>query len=154
MMKVEFDVMDYITEEDIKDAAMDAIRSIFHSQLRKESDVERVLSNIASSFVMKWVADAMLTTEDEIRDGIAKSVKAAIEGDHIKYYVFRRKDLWDRDEGPGAAMLDEAIKNSRELIESEVQRRIKEYDFRELREEIEDTIYNVICRNLRGDKEA
>lgn len=153
-MKVEFDVMDYLTEEDIKDAAMDAIRSIFQSQLRKESDVERVLSNIASSFVMKWVADALLITEDEIRDGIAKGVKAAIEGDHIKYYVFRRKDLWDRDEGPGTAMLDEAIKNSRELIESEVQRRIKEYDFRELREEIEDTIYDVICRNLRGDKEA
>lgn len=153
-MKVEIDVMDYLTEDDIKDAALDVIRRVFREQIKTEASAERVISNVASDFVMRWVAEALCTSESKIRDGIADGVKDAIEGGHIKYYVFRRKDVWDRDEGPGVAILDEAIKNSRQLIESEVERRIKEYDFRELREQIEDTIYDVICRKLREDKEA
>ena len=91
----------------------------------------------------------MNITREYVESAIADGIKKAIEGDTIKYKVFQRKDAWDRSESPAVKILDDALANSKDLIEAEVEKRIKEYDFRELRETIEDTIYDVICRKLR-----
>lgn len=148
-MKIEIDVHDYISEEEIKNEALYALRALFLSQLRKESDIERVLSNLTHEYVFKFVCEKLNITREYVESAIADGIKKAIEGDMIKYKVFQRKDAWDRSESPAVKILDDALANSKELIEAEVERRIKEYDFRELREEIEDTIYEVICRKLK-----
>ena len=95
------------------------------------------------------VCDKLNVDREYIESAIADGIKKAIEGDTIKYKVFQRKDVWERSESPAVKILDEVLANSRPLIEAEVEKRIKEYPFRELREEIEDTIYGIICHKLK-----
>lgn len=148
-MNVSIDVKDYLTEEDIRNEAKAALHYAFADQLRKEADVERVLSNLTQGYIFRMVCDKLNVDREYIETAIADGVKKAIEGDTIKYKVFQRKDTWERSESPAVKILDDALANSKELIEAEVEKRIKEYDFHELQEEIQDTIYEVICRKLK-----
>ena len=148
-MNIEIDIHDYLSEEDIENEAIHALRGLFANQLRKEADIERVLSNLTHEYIFKMVCDKLNVDREYIESAIADGVKKAIEGDTIKYKVFQRKDAWERSESPAVKILDDTLASSKELIEAEVERRIKEYDFRELRETIEDTIYEVICRKLK-----
>ena len=150
-MNIEIDLHDYLSEEDIEYEARNALRGLFANQLRKEADIERVLSNLTHEYIFKMVCDKLNVDREYIESAIADGVKKAIEGDTIKYKVFQRKDAWERSESPAVKILDDTLANSKELIEAEVERRIKEYDFHELRDTIEDTIYDVICRKLRGE---
>lgn len=148
-MNISIDVNDYLTEEDIRNEAKAALHYAFADQLRKKSDVERVLSNLTQGYIFRMVCDKLNVDREYIETAIADGVKKAIEGDMIKYNVFRRKDAWERSESPAVKILDDALASSKELIKAEVERRIREYDFHELREEIQDTIYEVICRKLK-----
>lgn len=148
-MNIEIDIHDYLSEEDIKNEALYALRGLFANQLRKEADIERVLSNLTHEYIFKMVCDKLNVDREYIESAIADGVKKAIEGDTIKYKVFQRKDAWERSESPAVKILDDTLANSKELIEAEVEMRIREYDFHELQEEIQDTIYEVICRRLK-----
>lgn len=148
-MNIEIDVRDYLSEEEVKNEAIYALRGLFANQLRKEADIERVLSNLTHEYIFKMVCDKLNVDREYIEAAIADGIKKAIEGDTIKYKVFQRKDTWGQSESPAVKILDDALANSKELIEAEVERRIREYDFHELRDEIEDTIYEVICRKLK-----
>lgn len=148
-MTIEIDLHDYLSEEDIQYEARNALRGLFANQLRKEADIARVLSNLTHEYIFKMVCDKLNVDREYIESAIADGVKKAIEGDTIKYKVFQRKDAWERSESPAVKILDDALVNSKELIEAEVEKRIREYDFHELQEEIQDTIYEVICRKLK-----
>ena len=150
-MNIEIDVSDYLSEEDIRRTAMAALQYAFAAQLQKEADVERVLANLTHEYVFKAVCDKLNVDREHIEQAISDGIKKAIEGDTIRWKVFRRKDAWERSESPAVKILDDALANSKDLIEAEVEKRIKEYDFRELRETIENTIYDVICRKLREE---
>lgn len=148
-MNIGIDVSEYLTEDDVRRAAMSALQFAFADQLRKEADVERVLANLTHEYIFKAVCDKLNVDREYIEQAISDGIKKAIEGDTIRWKVFQRKDAWERSESPAVKILDDALANSKDLIEAEVEKRIKEYDFRELRETIEDTIYDVICRKLR-----
>ena len=141
----------YVTDEEIRKLCLDVITKKFEQQIKSEADVERVLSNLTSEYIFNWVSKAIGHDPDVVKDAIADGVKRAIEGDLIKYKVFQRADAWERSESPAVKILDEILTNSREKIEAEVNRRIEQYDFKELRDEIEDTIYGVICQKLREE---
>lgn len=152
-MKIEIDIGEYFTQEMIKEIAEDELRKSFRRQFQKESDVERVISNLSYEFVFTLVAEQW---DGDFTELLRKKIKGAIEDDTLKYIVFRRKDAWDRTESPAVAILDEECKNARPLIRECVEKHIREYPFHELdRDEIGDVIYDVIMeRILSPRKEA
>ena len=119
-MNIEIDIHDYLSEEDIKDEAKYALRSLFANQFRKEADIERVLSNLTHEYIFKMVCDKLNVDREYIEAAIADGIKKAIEGDTIKYKVFQRKDAWERSESPAVKILDDTLANSKELIEAEL----------------------------------
>lgn len=150
-MKVEIDIQDYLDNEQIKEAALSIVEREFYRQINKESALERVLANLTGEYIFSRVCEHIQIGREEIERIIAENVKKALESDHIKYQVFRRQDVWDRSESPAVKILDDVLAETRPVIEQEVERRIAEYPFRELVDEIEDTIYGVICRKLREE---
>lgn len=145
-MKVEIDIDEYFTPEMIKEIAEDELRKAFRRQFQKESDVERVISNLSSEFVFTLVAEQW---DGDFAELLRKKIRDAIEDDTLKYIVFRRKDAWDRTESPAVAILDEECKNARPLIKECVEKHIREYPFHELdRNEIGDVIYDVIMDRI------
>lgn len=150
-MEISIKLEDYVNEQDIRDEALRAIGESFKEQFRKEADVERVLSNLSHEYVFHEVAKFLELDSDEverrIKEGIAKAL--APEENTIKWQVFQRASAWERTESPAVKILDDVLKDSRPKIEECVNKIIEEYPFRELREEIENTIYDCIVRKLQ-----
>lgn len=158
-MDITIDAFDYISPEKISEIVEDEIRYAIRSQIKKESDIERVLTNFTAEYIFKLMESEWATNNMDFEKALREAVNNAIESDHVKYYVFRRKDAWDRTESPAVKILDEECANSRPLIRGMVEKHIKEYPFHELdREEIGCVIYDVIMekilkRNERSEDE-
>ena len=149
-MNMMIDIEDFFSKEEIKEIAEQELRAAFLEQFRKESDVERVITNLSLEYVHALVAEQWDGDFDEL---LRKKVREAVEKG-VSYHVFRRKDAWDRTESPAVAILDEECKNSRPLIRECVEKHIREYPFSELdRNEIGDVIYEVIMEKILKIKE-
>ena len=148
-MKLEIDVFDYISPDKIAEIAEDELRGAFREQFRKEADVERVLTNLTAEYVFKLIEDEWSANAVDFEMVLRDKIDSAIRDDSVKYYVFRRKDVWDRTESPAVKILDEECANSRPLIRKMVEKHIREYPFYELnRDEIGCVIYDVIMDKI------
>ena len=80
-------------------------------------------------------------------------IKETLQNKDISFYLFRRKDAWDRSESSMIKIIDEEVINSRPLIKEMIEKHIEKYPFNELdKNEIVDTISDVIKERLFGDK--
>ena len=148
-MDITIDAFDYISPEKISEIVEDEIRYAIRSQIKKESDIERVLTNFTAEYIFKLMESEWAANAVDFEKALREAINHAIESDHVKYYVFRRKDAWDRTESPAVKILDEECANSRPLIREMVENHIKEYPFHELdREEIGCVIYDVIMEKI------
>lgn len=148
-MKLEINIFDYVSPEKITEIAEDEIRRAFREQFRKEADVERVLSNLTAEYVFKLIENEWASHAVDFEKALRERIDSAIRDDSVKYYVFRRKDAWDRTESPAVKILDEECANSRPLIREMVEKHIREYPFHELdRDEIGGVIYDVIMEKI------
>lgn len=144
-MELKINIQNYFSDEQIKEIAEEELRAAFREQFRKEADVERVITNLSLEYIHALVSEQWDENFDEL---LREKVREAIEKG-VCYYVFRRKDAWERTESPAVAILDEECKNSRPLIRECIEKRIREYPFSELdRNEIGDVIYEVIMEKI------
>ena len=147
-MDITIDAFDYISPEKISEIVEDEIRYAIRSQIKKESDIERVLINFTAEYIFKLMESEWAANAVDFEKALREAINNAIEGD-LKYYVFRRKDAWDRTESPAVKILDEECANSRPLIREMVEKHIREYPFHELdRDEIGSMIYDVIMGKI------
>ena len=147
-MDITIDAFDYISPEKISEIVEDEIRYAIRSQIKKESDIERVLTNFTAEYIFKLMESEWAANAVDFEKALREAINNAIEGD-LKYYVFRRKDAWDRTESPAVKILDEECANSRPLIREMVEKHIREYPFHELdRDEIGSMIYDVIMGKI------
>lgn len=152
-MKVEIELNDYFSQEELKSIAEEELRYAFRGQFQKEADVERVITNLSLEYVFALVAEQW---DGDFAELLRKKVKESIDTDTIKYEVFRRSDAWNRTQSPAVDILDDECKNSRPLIKAAVEKHIAEYPFRELdHDEIGEVIYDVIMQKiLKQDGDA
>lgn len=152
-MDITINAFDYITPEKMSEIVEDEIRYAIRSQIKKESDIERVLTNFTAEYIFKLMESEWAANAVDFEKALREAINKAIESDYVKYYVFRRKDAWDRTESPAVKILDDECANSRLLIREMVEKHIKEYPFHELdRDEIGCIIYNVIMENILKPK--
>ena len=148
-MDITIDAFDYISPEKMSEIVEDEIRYAIRSQIKKESDIERVLTNFTAEYIFKLMESEWAANAVDFEKSLREAINNAIESDHVKYCVFRRKDIWDRTESPAVKILDEECANSRPLIREMVEKHIREYPFYELdRDEIGSVIYDVIMEKI------
>lgn len=152
-MDITINVDDYLSKSDIQKIVEDELRYSIRKQIRNESDIERVISNISFEFLFTMLSEEFKLNRDEFDKLIRDKIKEKICSDSIGYLIFRRKDAWDRSESPAVKILDEECANSRPLIKAAVEKHIAEYPFHELdRGEIGETIYQVIMEKILNVK--
>ena len=150
-MNLEIELTDYLDEETIKELAIDAVRESFRSQIRNEADVERVLSNLSYEYVFSALVDCL--DGIDVRDYLKPKVDEILcNPDSLRFLIFREGDAWGRKESPATKILNEVLSETRPIIEEQVKKRIAEYPFRELQEDIDDTIYYCIRRVMHGEE--
>ena len=149
-MKLEVNVKDFLTDEQIEAICEDELRSIIRRQMQTEVDLDRVLSNRSYEYMFRLVQEELGIHEDEFRYELVKRCKEALEPDSLRFMVFRRKDAYNRTESVAVKYLDEALMESKPKIVELVNKVIEEYPFYELKDCILDTIYECIEQKLFG----
>lgn len=86
-----FDIEEYLTEEDKKRIAQEVFRGYVSKQLNTETDLQRFISNTAYKLVSDH-CDTLLTTSMEslLKSNVTKVVNGLTE-----YTVFRKPNVWD-----------------------------------------------------------
>lgn len=138
-MELTINIEDYITPEEIKSVAMEAVRdSIMRTYSRDEYNISRLITNLSYEFIFKAVSDAI---GEDAQTKISNKVKELLEdGGSIRYELWRRKDAWEKTESPAIPILHKAIKDNEGLIRTKVMQSIDDYRF----DDVQDAMYNAL----------
>ena len=138
-MELTINIEDYITPEEIKAVAKEAVRdSIMRTYSRDEYNITRLVANLSYEFIFKAVSQAI---GEDAQTKISNKVKELLEnGDSIRYELWRRKDAWEKTESPAIPMLHKAIKDNEGLIRAKVMQSIDDYKF----DDVQDAMYNAL----------
>lgn len=153
-MEVKIDIESYLSEEEIKEICKDTMRGIIYNQFKKETDIDRVISNLSYEFLFKQISESI--GEDAVALIKSKVIKLIQDKDSIKYELFRKEDAWGRSEAVGYTILKQAIKDNADLINKRVEETISAYDFgskEEIKYAIEESVYSYISDKLFNEKE-
>lgn len=122
---MEIDISQHLSEEQMKEIAIDEWRRVCREACN--GNAERIIGNIAHEVVTAMVSEAL--GEDANEQIKAKAI--ALIDDLSAYSVFKRADAWDRGESPAYAVVQEAVKANRDLVEAKVRSCISNLSKRE-----------------------
>ena len=152
MEELNVNLLDYMTEEQMRDIAVDEFRNALRRFLYKEKDVERILANVSYNIVSKKLAEVTNKSEAEIEKILTENVKKFLGSDSVTYVLFRKGDAYC-EEGVANPLLRKIVAESEGLMKDTVEKTIKEYDFSSVREGIMDMVYKVIEERLFEQEE-
>jgi hypothetical protein len=130
--EVTINIDDYLSEEDKKEIAIDVFRNQVKTQLFKsidgtvqsDSEVQRVIGNISYEIVFNEVQKYIPNAKKMVEDKVSKILK---EKD-LSYYIFRKKDAWDKEESLAITYLNQEVKSNEEMFKSRIKKEMEEYD--------------------------
>lgn len=127
-MKVEIEINEYLDQETMQQIAEDTFRDAVRRELSRESEVQRILSNISYDIVQQAVNEVV----PRYKDIIVENVKKQLDDFHPSYYIFRRKDAWEKENGAGTDILNEEVRAEKDKIVQKVKDAIDSFDARAL----------------------
>ncbi|MNL35609.1 hypothetical protein D3C87_1576520 [compost metagenome] len=134
---MEIDIREYLSEDQMKDIAIDEWRRICREACNGNS--ERIIGNIAHEVVTAMVSEAL---GDDANEQI-KSKAIALIDDLSVYSVFKRADAWDRGESAAYSVLMEAVSANRDLVDAKVRSCINNLSKREALEVIKSGVIQI-----------
>ena len=147
-MTVQFNILDYLSPDEIKAECKKAIQNQVQYMFSKEYDIDRLVSNLGYEFIFRAVTSAI--GEDAEKKIAAKVAELLQEGDSIKYEMWRRQDAWERTESPAITILYEAIQANKLLIYEKVQEAIRNFEFHDVQEAMFAAAEKVIRQRIFG----
>jgi len=155
MAQIEININDYLSEEEKKEIVIEMFRQQVKKELFKsidgtvksDSEIQRVIGNISHSIVMNEVQKYIPDCESMIKDKVINT----LTNKELSYQVFKKKDVWDKDESLAIKYMNEAITDCKELFQNRIKDTIENYDLsKDISENISDefnkmadTIYNL-----------
>ena len=126
--KLEINLEDYLTIDEIKDVIRDEFAASVAKTLSKETDLTRIIGNIAHEIVFNEVKKYI----PEFKELLVKNVKKLIEEKNFEWYMFRCKDVWGIEEGPGLTIIKETLNSNKEAIKKRIEDDINNFDIKAL----------------------
>ena len=142
-MKIELNLEDYLTDEEIKNACEKAIYTNTYNKLAA-LDIDTVIANSSYRIIWKVLDEKFDKNLEEI---LCKKCEDIINN-LSSFSVFRNKDSFNSKKSVGQEILDQKVKESEGLIEKKINEIIESYDFNELKESIGDLVYQCIMDKL------
>lgn len=147
-MNIEINISDYLSKEEIKEECKCAIRHLIYNTYNNESRIDTLISNLSYEFLFKQISECInKDAETLIRN---KVIELLEDSSNLRYLLFRKADAWEKEDSIGYKILQQAIKDSENLIREKVTTAINNYDFGN-REEIYDTIMDCV-RSIIDDR--
>lgn len=139
--KIEIDVTDYLSKEEIKDICVEIIRNTINK------DTERILSNLAYTHAHSIIDSLLTMTEKQELNNKVKQILDKTD----TYTVFRKADYWHKEDSIAQKYLNESIIENKEVIKSRALEAMNRFDFDNALEQDGMTILqNAILDKLKG----
>lgn len=126
--KLEIKIEDYLTIDEMKDIIRDEFATSVARVLSKETNLTRIIGNIAHDIVFNEVGKYI----PNYKELLTKNVKQIMEKKDYKWEIFRCKDVWDREEGPGLTIIKEVLNTNKEAIKKRIEDEINNFDINAL----------------------
>lgn len=148
-MELKINIEDYITPEEIKAVAMDAVReSIRRIFCGDEANLNRLISNLSYEFIFKAVSDAI---GEDAQTKITSKVRELLEdGSCIRYELWRKRDSFEKYESPAIPMFHKAIEDNEDLIRAKVMQSIDEFKFDGVQDAMYDALNQIVYDKVFG----
>lgn len=128
---IKIDINDYLSESEKKEYAIEAFKEVIKKGLFKDkqgiqldSEIQRVIGNISNNIVMEEVQKYIPNCEELIK----QKTLQAISKDSFSYEVFKKKDVWDKEESLAVTYMNETIRDNKELFQKRIKETIENYD--------------------------
>jgi hypothetical protein len=118
-------VDDYLTFEEKRSIVKDLFTEQVSELLSKESNITRIISNISHEIVFNEVQKFIPNYEEQIKINVQNTLRE----NNLNYYIFKRKDAWDKDESLAIKYLNETVNANKELIQSKIKDCIENYNY-------------------------
>lgn len=156
-METTINVLDYLSESEISEIAKDEVRNVIRGYLGDEENTKRVLSNLTYQIVFDEVDKHI---GENSRNKIAQLTENQIKKDSFNYMVFRNKS-YGSSASLGYQIMEQAVKDNKELIQQKVKEAIinKDYQedvwnkFEELSDNFMSNIYEIVELARNSKKE-
>lgn len=127
-MKVEIEINEYLDQETMQQMAEDAFRDAVRRELSRESEVERILSNISYGIVQQAVNEIV----PRYKEILVENVKKQLDNFNPAFYIFRVKDVWEKENGAGTDIVNAEVRAEKDKIIQKVKDAIDSFDARAL----------------------
>lgn len=132
MTQIEINIEDYISESEKKEYAIEAFKEKIKSGLFKsnigtiqeDSEIQRIIGNITSQVVMNEVSKYIPNCEKMIKDKVLQTLTKS----DLTYQLFKKKDVWDKEESLTVTYMNEAIKKCKNTFQKRIKETIENYD--------------------------
>ena len=141
MTKMEIDIRDYLAIDEIKDIVRDEFAASVAKALSKEAHLTRIIGNIAHEIVFNEVGKYV----PNYKELLAENVKQIIEKKDYKWQIFRCKDVWDKEEGPGLTIIKETLNANKDAVKKRIEDAINNFDIKTLVSEYLDKRMNEVA---------
>lgn len=119
---------DYLTPSEIKDVVRDEFAASVAKSLSKETDLTRIIGNIAHGIVFNEVQKYI----PEFKELLVKNVRLIIEEKDFQWYMFREKNCWHEEEGLGLTIIKETLNANKDAIKKRIEDAINNFDIKAL----------------------
>lgn len=122
-MKVEIDLDEYLTQEDKREIAREEFRQMLHEKFTSEQQTERLLGNLSYHIIGKMVDEQI--NGDHKKVIFDKVTESIANRENWAYHIFRRKDVWEKEDSLGQRYVNEAIMTNKHFIAEKVETEIQ-----------------------------
>lgn len=146
-----FDINDYLSEEQKAEIAEEMFRDALRTKLNSPAGVDRILSNISYYAVFQEIDAAVEGGGDTLRNQIRdRAYEHLNKGGN--YGIFRSRDRWS-DASVASKIVEGIVHEKRDLIEERVHQAITQMPFDRVKEEIRYVMRDRIDNILAGIEE-
>lgn len=124
---MEIKIEDYLNHEEIKEILQDELRNQIRGHFKNEDNAKRLLSNLAYHIVQEEVSKIVPNYEEEL----VKEVSKLIKEKDLSYYVFNFDYFNGVSKSFGAKLIEETVKENKQLIKDKVVEAIQNKDYSE-----------------------
>lgn len=143
---MEINVEDYINEDEMKRIVTEE----FQNKIRKyfcENKLSDLIYSLCNKEIRKTIEEEIPNFKEEIKQRISSTIKSV-----DKYEIFQRKDNFIYSEDSlGQKMLEEAIKENKDMLEQKVKNIFSELSKEDIAAEIECIITDKIENMFKND---
>ena len=138
-INVDIDIKDYVSEEEIKDIIGDEIRRSVRYHMNTEAELSRIITNISYKELWKQIELEVPNCEKTLKEKTIERIRNISD-----YDIFRRKDAYGAEDSLATKLIDECVKENKNIINDKVKNIFNELSCSDLRYKIQDILEEYI----------